>query len=58
MKTLLSSLCLLIATSPHAKDLGMNPVFKHYVGTWKAAGELKGENNVLDIKEIGVGTAR
>ncbi len=57
MKTLLSSLCLLIAISLPAKDLGMNPLFKHYIGSWKAAGELKGENNVLDIKEEWTGAA-
>ncbi|OYW76922.1 MAG: hypothetical protein B7Z37_06595 [Verrucomicrobia bacterium 12-59-8] len=57
MKTLFATLCLLVATSLHAKDLGMNPVFKHYVGNWKAAGELKGENNVLDIKEEWTGAA-
>lgn len=51
MKTLIATLCLLVATSLPAKDLGTNPLFKHYIGTWKAAGELKGENNVLDIKE-------
>ncbi|MBN8417592.1 MAG: hypothetical protein J0L73_01605 [Verrucomicrobia bacterium] len=57
MKTLLTTLCLLVATNLPAKDLGMNPVFKHYIGTWKAAGELKGENNVLDIKEEWTGAA-
>ncbi len=57
MKTLFATLCLLLATSLSAKDLGMNPLFKHYVGTWKAAGELKGENNVLDIKEEWTGSA-
>lgn len=57
MKTLLTTLCLLAFTSLPAKDLGMNPVFKHYVGTWKAAGELKGDNNVLDIKEEWTGAA-
>lgn len=57
MKTLLATLCLLVATSLSAKDLGMNPVFKNYIGTWKAAGELKGENNVLDIKEEWTGAA-
>ncbi|MHB1080875.1 MAG: hypothetical protein ACYC67_15845 [Prosthecobacter sp.] len=57
MKTLLATLCLLAAASMPAKDLGMNPVFKNYIGTWKAAGELKGENNVLDIKEEWTGAA-
>ncbi len=57
MKTLLATLCLLAAASLSAKDLGMNPVFKNYIGSWKAAGELKGENNVLDIKEEWTGAA-
>ena len=57
MKTLIATLCLLVATSLPAKDLGTNPLFKHYIGTWKAAGELKGENNVLDIKEEWTGAA-
>ncbi|MBB5034808.1 hypothetical protein [Prosthecobacter vanneervenii] len=58
MKTLLASLCLLACASLSAKDLGMNPLFKHYIGTWKAAGELKGENNnTLDIKEEWTGSA-
>lgn len=57
MKTLLTTLCLLVATSLPAKDLGMNPLFKHYIGSWKAAGELKGENSVLDIKEEWTGAA-
>lgn len=57
MKTLLTALCMLAATSLPAKDLGANPLFKHYIGTWKAAGELKGENNVLNIKEEWSGSA-
>ncbi|MDI1313394.1 hypothetical protein [Prosthecobacter sp.] len=57
MKTLLATLCLLVAISLSAKDLGLNPVFKHYVGNWKAAGELKGENNVLVITEEWSGAA-
>lgn len=57
MKTLFATFCILIATGLSAKDLGMNPVFKNYIGTWKAAGELKGENNVLDIKEEWTGAA-
>lgn len=57
MKTLLTTLCLLVVTGLSAKDLGMNPVFKNYVGNWKAAGELKGENSVLDIKEEWTGAA-
>ncbi|WP_395743413.1 hypothetical protein [Prosthecobacter sp.] len=57
MKTLLTTLCLLAAASLPAKDLGVNPVFKHYIGTWKAAGELKGENSTLDVKEEWTGSA-
>ncbi|WP_397383429.1 hypothetical protein [Prosthecobacter sp.] len=57
MKTLLAILCLMVVTSLSAKDLGMNPVFKNYIGTWKAAGELKGESSVLDIKEEWTGSA-
>jgi len=57
MKTLLTTLCLLAVASLPAKDLGMNPLFKHYLGNWKAAGELKGDNNLLDIKEEWTGAA-
>ncbi|WP_395735881.1 hypothetical protein [Prosthecobacter sp.] len=57
MKSLLASICVLACASLSAKDLGMNPFFKHYIGTWKAAGELKGDNNVLDIKEEWTGAA-
>lgn len=57
MKTLLAILCLLLATSLPAKDLGMNPFFKHYLGSWKAVGELKGENNILTITEEWSGSA-
>lgn len=45
MKTLLAFLCL-ITTSAWA-DLSTHPVFKNYVGTWKASGELKGENGQI-----------
>lgn len=51
MKTFLATLCVLIGTSLSAKDLGMSPLFMHYIGNWKAAGELKGENNLLAITE-------
>ncbi len=57
MKSLLASICLLLGTSLPAKDLGMHPLFKHYIGNWKAAGELKGENNVLVITEEWSGSA-
>lgn len=50
MKTLLALLCLL-ATSAWA-DLSTHEIFKHYLGTWKAEGVLKGENgNNLEVKE-------
>ncbi|MDZ4402953.1 hypothetical protein [Prosthecobacter sp.] len=51
MKTLLTTICALICANLSAKDLGTHPVFKHYIGTWTAEGELKGENNVITIKE-------
>ncbi len=57
MKTLLAALCVLIGTSLSAKDLGMHPLFKHYIGNWKAAGELKGENNILTVTEEWTGAA-
>lgn len=46
MKALLLLFALLACSAGlSAKDLSTHPVFKHYIGTWKAAGELKGENN-------------
>lgn len=51
MKTLFITICALVCASLSAKDLGTHPVFKHYIGSWKAEGELKGENNVITIKE-------
>lgn len=51
MKTFIALLLGLIAVTAHA-DLSTHPVLKHYIGTWKAAGELKGENgNVTKITE-------
>jgi hypothetical protein len=50
-KTLLTTICVLICASLSAKDLGTHPVFKHYIGTWMAEGELKNENTVITIKE-------
>ncbi len=44
MKTLI--LIGLLTTSASA-DLSTHAFFKHFIGTWKAAGELKGENNNL-----------
>ncbi|WP_395747926.1 DUF1579 family protein [Prosthecobacter sp.] len=57
MKTLLLTLCLLACASTNARDLGASPLFKHYVGTWTASGELKGENSTLEIKEEWTGSA-
>lgn len=57
MRIMLATFCVLIGTSLSAKDLGMNPVFKHYVGNWKAAGELKGDTNLLTITEEWSGSA-
>jgi hypothetical protein len=49
MKTIL--LICLFAT-PAWADLSTHAFFKHFVGTWKAAGELKGENdNLVTITE-------
>ena len=46
MKTLLI-LFLGLITDPARADLSSHAFFKHFIGTWKAAGELKGENNNL-----------
>lgn len=52
MKTIVFLICTLVGTGLQAKDLGSHPIFKHYIGSWKAEGELKGENdNVVTIKE-------
>lgn len=49
MKALLI-LCLL--AMPALADLSTHAVFRHYLGAWKAEGELKGENgNNITIKE-------
>jgi hypothetical protein len=57
MKTLFLLLLGLMAFSARA-DLSSHPVLKHYIGTWKAEGELKGENgNVLKITEEWTGKA-
>lgn len=46
------------APSVFAKDLAVHPVFKHFVGVWKAAGELKGDQgNVVTIAEDWTGKA-
>ena len=47
MKALLLLFLGLIAV-PARADLSSHAFFKHFIGTWKAAGELKGENNNLD----------
>lgn len=46
MKTLILLFLGLIAVQARA-DLSSHAFFKHFIGTWKAAGELKGENNNL-----------
>lgn len=55
MRTPLTLCCLLLLALTsllRAKDLSTHPIFKHYIGTWKAAGELKGEdNNTITITE-------
>ena len=55
MKTFL--LICLFAT-PAWADLSTHVFFKHFIGTWKAAGELKGENdNLVTITEEWTGKA-
>ncbi len=55
MKTFL--LICLVAT-PAWADLSTHVFFKHFIGTWKAAGELKGENdNLVTITEEWTGKA-
>ena len=50
MKKLIALLCLL--ATPVVADLSTHAIFKHYIGTWNAAGELKGvDGNVLKISE-------
>ncbi len=57
MKPLLALLCMLFAT-PAWADLSTHVFFKHFIGTWKAAGELKGENgNIVTITEEWTGKA-
>ena len=56
MKTFFALLCLLVASA--RADLSTHPVFKHYIGTWKASGELKGEDGkVTTITEEWTGKA-
>ncbi len=52
MKPFLTLLCLLASGALSAADLSTHPLFKYYLGDWKAAGELKGENNnLVTVKE-------
>lgn len=53
MKPLLAALCLL--ATPALADLSTHAFFKHFIGAWKASGELKGENNNLVITEEWIG---
>jgi hypothetical protein len=46
MKTLLLLFLGLLAVTARA-DLSTHPMFQHYIGTWKAAGELKGEDGKI-----------
>ena len=49
---------LAIGSVARATDLGQHVYFKHLVGSWKAEGELKGENNnVVKITEEWTGKA-
>lgn len=53
----LTLLALSTALLP-AKDLATHPVFKHYIGAWKAAGELKGEEGkTITVTEEWTGKA-
>ena len=45
MRPLTFFFLMLLAGTLSARDLATHPVFKHYVGSWKAAGELTGEQN-------------
>jgi hypothetical protein len=57
MKTLALILLGLTAVSSRA-DLSTHAFFKHFIGAWKAAGELKGENdNIVTITEEWTGKA-
>lgn len=55
----LPALLLLILFVVTARaDLSTHPVFKHYIGTWKASGELKGEDGkITKITEEWTGKA-
>jgi hypothetical protein len=48
----LTFLFLCFAGLPLRADLSSHALFKHFIGTWKAVGELKGENsNLMTIAE-------
>jgi len=59
MKTWLCALLpLVFAASIHADDLSKHVVFKHYLGKWIAAGELKGEDgSIVTVAEDWEGKA-
>lgn len=59
MKSLIALLLLApLAQAQKPADLGKHSVFQHLVGTWKAEGELKGEDNkVVTITEDWKGNA-
>lgn len=52
---------ILLALAPAllpARDLGAHPIFKRYIGSWKAAGELRGEENkTITVTEEWTGKA-
>jgi hypothetical protein len=62
MKTLLVSAVLglvLSATAEAPKSLAQHPVWKLYLGSWKAEGELKGKDgNTVTLVETWKGTAQ
>lgn len=51
------TLLMLSSSALNAKDLGNHPIFKHYIGTWKAAGELKGQDKTITVTEDWTGKA-
>ena len=58
MKTILFFLMALTVAAETPKDLSQHVFFKHFLGEWKAAGELKGEDGkVIPITETWKGSA-
>lgn len=58
MRLLLTLSVLALTTALTAKDLATHPIFKRYIGSWKAAGDLKGEENkTITVTEEWTGKA-